>query len=200
MKKTKEDAEKTRKDILKAALNVFSKKGFAHTNLDEIAKCAGVTRGAIYWHFENKAKLYNTLVNEANNRVDTVIGDAIQSGGTYKEICKKIMVAQWQLLEDDEEYRATINLFMFNTGVTPELDESRKGLLDNFKELIANVAEYMKAAIEAGEARSDKSPIELSHAFLAYLQGVIVNWLQDPTLFSIKEMAPALADIFIEGI
>jgi len=200
LRKTKEDAQKTRKDILKAALNVFSNNGYTNSNLHDIAEYAGVTRGAIYWHFENKAKLYNTLINEANTRVDTVIAQAIQNGGTYREMCKRIMIAQWQLLEEDEEYRAKINLFMFNTGVAPELDESRRALLENFKQLVETVAGYMKAAIELGQARNDKSPIELSHAFLAYQQGVTVNWLQNPTMFSIKEMAPALADIFVDGI
>lgn len=200
LRKTKEEAEKTKKDILKASLKLFSKNGYTSTTLADIAKFAGVTRGAIYWHFENKAKLYKTLIDEANTRGDDVIAKVMQSGGTFKEICKKIMIAQWQLLEEDEDYRATVSLIMFNTGVVPELDECRKVLLENSKQLIETVEGYMKIGIEMGELRSDKKPIELSHAFLAYQQGVTVNWLQDPTWFSIKEMAPALADIFIEGM
>lgn len=200
MRRTKDDAEKTRRDILKAALNVFSKNGYTNTNLQDIAECAGVTRGAIYWHFENKAKLYYTLIDEANNRGDHVIEQAMQAGGTFKEICKRIMIAQWMLLEEDEEYRDTFKLVMFNTGIAPELDESRQILLNNAKQLIENVAAYMKVGIETGQIRSDKKPMELSQAYLAYQQGVSVNWIQDPTRFSMKEMAAALADIFMDGM
>ena len=200
MRRTKDDAEKTRRDILKAALTIFSKYGYTNTNLQDIAEYAGVTRGAIYWHFENKAKLYRTLIDEANNRGDYVIEQAMQAGGTFKEICKKIIVAQWLLLEEDEVYRDTFNLVMFNTGAAPELKECRQILLDNSKQLIETVAAYMKVGIETGQLRSDKKPLELAHAYLAYQQGVAVNWLQDPTRFSIKEMATALAEIFIDGM
>jgi TetR/AcrR family acrAB operon transcriptional repressor len=200
MRRTKDDAEKTRHDILKAALKVFSKKGYTDTNLQEIAECAGVTRGAIYWHFNNKATLYHTLIDEANSREDIVIEQAIQAGGTFKEMCKRIMVERWLLLEEDSEYREIFRLVMFNTGIAPELVESRQLLLDNSKQLIENVAAYMRMGIESGQIRGDRKPLELSHAYLAYQQGVAVNWLQDPKLFSMKEMASVLADIFIEGM
>ena len=51
MKKTKEEAEITKESILQAALEVFSKNGYAASRMIDIAKEAGVTRGAIYWHF-----------------------------------------------------------------------------------------------------------------------------------------------------
>ena len=61
MRKTKEDAQKTRQAILQAAIEDFSNKGFFNTSLDDIAKTAGVTRGAVYWHFNNKADIFNAL-------------------------------------------------------------------------------------------------------------------------------------------
>lgn len=200
MRRTKEDAERTRKQIMTAALKLFSRQGYTNTTLEDIARSAGVTRGAVYWHFENKAALYKALIDEANIRGDDVIARAMESGGTAKEICKKIMVAQWTLLEEDEDYRDTVRLVLFNTGTAPELDECRRVLLENSTQLMNTIAQYMKAAIEMGELRSDKKPIELTQAFLAYQQGVTVNWLQNPEWFSIKEMAPHLADIFIHGI
>lgn len=200
LRKTKEDAQKTKEQILKTALDVFSKKGYQSTTLEDIAKAAGVTRGAIYWHFENKASLYNTLIEQANVRGDKAIADAMQSGGTLRDICKRILVAQWQLLEEDEEYRATMSLVMFNTGLIPELIETQKALYDDAKNLIQTIASYCKVGMEMGQLKNDRDPIEVANAFLAYQQGVAVYWLQDPTRFSIKEMAPVLADIFINGI
>ncbi len=54
MRKTKEEAQQTRSNLLNAALNVFYERGVSKVSLDEIAKTAGVTRGALYWHFKNK--------------------------------------------------------------------------------------------------------------------------------------------------
>lgn len=200
MRRTKDDAELTRRAILRAALTLFSKNGYSNTRLEDIAACAGVTRGAIYWHFENKAALYCALINEANNRGDTVIEQAIKAGGSFKEIFKKIMVAQWLLLEEDEIYRDTYMLVVLNTEGSQELKECRIKFLENAKQLIEAITAYMRIGIESGQLKNDKKPMELALAYLAYQQGVAVNWLQDPSRFSIKESASALAEIFLDGI
>ena len=64
MRRTKEEAEKTRCAILAAAETLFLEKGVAHTSLEHIARQAGVTRGAVYWHFANKAHLFNAMLNQ----------------------------------------------------------------------------------------------------------------------------------------
>lgn len=58
VRKTKEEAEKTRADIIRAAREVFHEHGVVRCSLEKIAKAAGVTRGAIYWHFADKAELF----------------------------------------------------------------------------------------------------------------------------------------------
>ena len=70
MRRTKEEAAITREHLLNAALVSFSARGYSHTTLDDIARQAGTTRGAIHWHFGNKAELYNTLVREGYARAD----------------------------------------------------------------------------------------------------------------------------------
>ncbi|WP_165679178.1 TetR family transcriptional regulator, partial [Metapseudomonas otitidis] len=64
MRRTKEEAEKTRADILAAAELLFLENGVAHTSLEQIARAAGVTRGAVYWHFQNKAHLFHEMLNQ----------------------------------------------------------------------------------------------------------------------------------------
>ncbi|MBI4030700.1 MAG: TetR family transcriptional regulator, partial [Proteobacteria bacterium] len=61
MRRTKKDAEQTREDILDAAVCLFSERGIQTTTLDEIASKVGVTRGAVYWHFENKMDIFDAL-------------------------------------------------------------------------------------------------------------------------------------------
>ena len=58
VRKTKAEAEQTRKDIIDAARRVFHTCGVSRSTLEKIAQEAGVTRGAVYWHFENKAELF----------------------------------------------------------------------------------------------------------------------------------------------
>lgn len=60
-RKTKEEAEKTRQLLLDAAEDMFLEKGVAATSLEDIARHAGMTRGAVYWHFENKQALFDAM-------------------------------------------------------------------------------------------------------------------------------------------
>ncbi|HEU5383170.1 MAG TPA: TetR family transcriptional regulator, partial [Ktedonobacteraceae bacterium] len=64
MRRTKEEAAITRERLLEAALECFHSKGYSATTLDDIARRAEITRGAIQWHFGSKADLYNTLLRE----------------------------------------------------------------------------------------------------------------------------------------
>lgn len=61
MKRTKAQAQETRDNLLLAALDVFNQRGVARASLNEIAQTAGVTRGALYWHFKNKEDLFEAL-------------------------------------------------------------------------------------------------------------------------------------------
>ena len=61
-RRTKEDAEATRNALLDAAERVFYDKGVSRASLDDIAREAGATRGAIYWHFKDKVDLFAAML------------------------------------------------------------------------------------------------------------------------------------------
>jgi len=62
--KTPEKAEVTRGRLLAAAADVFAKKGYERASVDDVASAAGLTKGAVYWHFANKEELFLTLVRD----------------------------------------------------------------------------------------------------------------------------------------
>ena len=64
MRRTKEDAEQTRLNILTSAMNIFYEKGYSKTTFDEIAKRINLTKGVVYWYFRNKPDIVAALINE----------------------------------------------------------------------------------------------------------------------------------------
>ncbi len=60
-KRTKAEALKTRQELIETAIAQFARHGVSKTTLNDIADAANVTRGAIYWHFENKTQLFNEM-------------------------------------------------------------------------------------------------------------------------------------------
>ena len=81
-KRTHEEALQTKKQIMDAAVTLFSSKGYEKTSLSDVARAAGVTRGAIYWHFENKGELLIELLQaiaKDKNLVEPLLDPAKES-------------------------------------------------------------------------------------------------------------------------
>ncbi|MBS7457563.1 TetR family transcriptional regulator [Coralloluteibacterium stylophorae] len=70
-RRTKEEAGQTREAILDAAEQVFHEKGVSRSSLEEIARRAGCTRGAVYWHFAHKRDVLQAL----GRRIDTIMAE-----------------------------------------------------------------------------------------------------------------------------
>jgi len=200
MRRTKEEAAVTRANLLKTALSVFSAKGYAAATLDDVAKAAKVTRGAIYWHFKSKADLYNTLIQELSARGTTVVQQALAEGGTLLEMLRRIFIRQCALIEDDKEARAVMELALFKTGLDPELQAGRRKQIDEGNALIAGIADAMRAGVMQGLLRNDMEPADMARAFIAFENGAIQQWLASPKSFSLKTSAESFADILIAGL
>lgn len=121
MRKTKEDTAKTRDMILDAALKIFSQKGYAASRLEDVAEEAGLTRGAIYWHFENKLKLYYALFKDFFTKKVKRFDEMLQSGQPPLTRIRRLMQEAFVHLEDDEDYRAIEMMNLFKTERTEEL-------------------------------------------------------------------------------
>src|SRR5688572_21914104 len=80
VRRTKEEALETRSRILDAAEKVFHEKGVAHAGLEDIASAAKVTRGAIYWHFKDKAELFDAMMQRVVLPAEEMLEQAGQGG------------------------------------------------------------------------------------------------------------------------
>lgn len=200
MKRTKEEAAATRATILKAALSVFSAKGYAAATLDDVAAAAKVTRGAIYWHFKSKADLYNTLTGELSARGANLVQQAVAEGGSFLDILRRIFVRQCALIEEDREARAVMELALFKTGLDPELQAARKKQLESGNTLLEGITAAMQQGITQGFLRADVKPADMARAFIALENGAIQLWLTSPKSFSLKESSEAFAEILIAGL
>ena len=196
MRRTKEEADQTRQDLLDAALTVFSQKGYTAARLEDVARTAGVTRGAIYHHFGSKADLYSALIDEANQVGNSAIDRAINEGGTFIQVVTRILVYSFALLEEDQRFSEVTALLL----TTPDVEVLSKRRSDEAQELVDSISGFFRLIIEQGELRQDLDPQMAARAFLGYQYGLSSLWLFNRNAFSIKGSAPELAEIFVRGI
>lgn len=200
MRRTKEEAEITRQNLLTHALSVFSRHGYAETRLEDIAAEAQVTRGAIYHHFGSKAELYNAMVTEASGRALGVLENAINAGGNTLDVLKRVFIDLLTYAHDDPQFRAINELVLFKTGSAPELQEGFQYKIAGNRQMVDFFAGKIRAGLEAGEVRADVDPRDAAISMMALNNGLLSLWLLDPDLFALKQRAGTIADIFIQGI
>lgn len=200
MRRTKAEAALTRDAVLKAALPVFSAKGYAATTLEDVAQAAGVTRGAIYWHFKNKADLYATLLDGIAAAAGAVARDAVAEGGDPARMLRRIFVRQLTAIESDRRLQSLVALSLGKTEQVPELAARRRKQIRVGKATLAELTALMAEGIRAGAFRSDLDPADAARAFLALQNGTIQLWLMTQRGFSLSASAEGLADILLNGI
>ncbi len=200
MRRTKKDAAITREHLLDAALRCFSTMGYSATTLDDIAKQAETTRGAIHWHFGNKAELFNTLVRERYKRATTIFRDVSISEKSPLQQFHQLLIRWLIYPEEDSDFRTVLELVLLKTEVAPELVGGMQEKILGNRLSLEYFAALIQRGIAAGEIRSEVNPQTTALAALGMINGVTSLWLLDPTAFSLKAIASEVVNLFIQGI
>ncbi|MBV7337237.1 TetR family transcriptional regulator [Chloroflexi bacterium TSY] len=201
MKRTADEAAETRSAILDAALSVFGQSGYHAARLKDISDQAGVTRGAIYHHFENKLGLYQALRDAANSLIqDKIIPQAIAEGGPFLDILERIIVRTLVAIEEDKRLQNTMRLDLSQSDFSGELEPIAEMIRESAVTEVNNVASFFEMAIQQGAIRADIEPAIIARALLAFQNGMIRIWLVNPDAFSLKADAPQLARLFLSSI
>ncbi len=199
MRRTKEDAALTREHLLDAALVSFHEKGYIATTLDDIARQAGITRGAIAWHFGGKAELLNAVIRERYMRATMRMLELAAQGGTPLQVLRRVLIHWTAYLEEDAEFRAVQEITL-RTPISPEFAEGMRERREGIRRSIAYFASLIQQAINAGEIRPEVNPEMAATTALGLTNGVSMLWLLDPAAFSLKARAAEIVDVFLQGL
>lgn len=106
-RRTKADALETRHQLLDAAECLFAEKGVSRTSLNDIALAAGASRGAIYWHFKNKADLFNAMMERTTLPMEQALQQVGHEPGQdpLAELRRSIADAMHRIAHDERTRR-----------------------------------------------------------------------------------------------
>lgn len=149
MRRTKEDAEQTRKAILASALDIFFEKGYSKTTFDEIAKRINLTKGAVYWYFRNKPDIVAALINEyANDHIKKVKQFFIKNSDIcFDDIINMMLYNNRCLREDKKIYKFIFFLICqmeWSESIITKIQPLVKQTKDFGKSIVLNSLEQMQ--------------------------------------------------------
>jgi len=171
------DLTTTRGRILDAALNVFSRKGYYDTRMDEIVDESETSKGSIYFHFPNKERLFLALVDQFADLLERRVRDAIEP---LPKGMKRVRMALQVCLETFGKYRRPAKILLVQAvGLGQPFEDKRNTVNDRFARLIQT---YMQEAIEVGDIAPMDTDV-VSVAWMGAIYGLIIRWVYtgDPT-------------------
>lgn len=182
MRRTKEEAEYTRQNVLDVAENLFLVNGVSRTSLEMIARECGVTRGAVYWHFTDKAHLVREMLDRIRIPLEEVTlqlsvdgeGDCL---ARLYELCVECME---RFVRPGRE-RRVMTILMHRCEFTQDLQDVavRENVMTrDFVALVEGLFEAQQHRLQEGVTPQTAS-LQLHSLFC----GMLASILRDQTVF-----------------
>lgn len=201
VRRTKEEAAATRDSILDAAEILFAKHGVSRTTLQHIATAAGVTRGAIYWHFVDKGAVFSAMMERATMPMDAAVKLAGERAPTDPlQSLRDEMMAVLQIVEGDEKARRVCEIATLKTEFTDEVDSARAHKRESVARWRGRLQDQFAQAKAEGTLPASVDPRNASMCMWVMLDGLIRNWIFEPGAFELVDLGAELIDTYIAGL
>ena len=199
MRRTKEDAEKTRQEILKYAAKVLNLKGYHATRLEDIAAAAGVTRGAIYHHFGSKIELIRGIVQENKSETNKILDEISAKSITPIQGLKEALITIIKRLESDAEFAEREQL-LFQLDFYGDLTELETEFKENLREGFEKVIAALQESQDENLIRKELNLESVAFLFISTYLGIMSTYFLNPEGISLEEKAEELVAILFSGI
>jgi len=200
-RRTKEEAQETRTRILDAAERVFYDKGVAHASLEDIAAAADVTRGAIYWHFKDKAEVFDAMmqrvvlpVEEMTERTECC------AEARPLELLRRATIDVLTRTARDPRVQRVFDIAYHKCEYVGDAAGVRDRHVASQAECLKTIEAGFKACVLAKELPASVNPRVAAIGALSLVSGLIANWVLDPRSFSLERHAESLVDIYFRGL
>jgi len=200
-RRTKEEAAATRDSILDAAEKLFVEQGVSRTTLQHIATEAGVTRGAIYWHFDDKGALFNAMMERVTLPFECALSRLGKvDPATVLDDVRNFFVEIFRVTETNPQARRVLEIASLKVEFVSEMDAVRVRRRQSKGDLTAQVVERLKLAQAGGQIKPDVDPQMLALGLWSLMDGLIRNWMFEPTAFSLVDLGDKMMATMMDGI
>lgn len=202
-RRTKDEALATRHAILDAAELLFQQHGVSRTSLQDIAEAAQVTRGAIYWHFKDKADLFNAMMERATmpfEEAGFACGAGCPEGRDPMDFLLDRLMRVLKLTVEHAPTRRVFEIATHKVEYVDELLAVRDRHLLNRNECLADVEGDLKRAIKLGVIGTRIPARSAALGLHALIDGLIQNWLLDTEAFDLVRVGRQVTQAYLAGL
>ena len=200
-RRSKEDALATRNSLLDAAERVFLAQGVAGTSLNDIALAAGTTRGAIYWHFRDKADLFNAMMDRVVMPLQCALESVQEATGEDPlPRLKKALRAALRQTVDDPQTRRVFEVATHKVEYVESLCAVRERHRHTRDRVVGQFRQVLLESAKVRDVRLGLSAATAALGLHALVDGLIQNWLLEPESFDLEAGGSKAIDAYLQGI
>lgn len=200
-RRTKEDALATRDSILDAAEQLFVKQGVSGTTLQHIATAAGVTRGAIYWHFLDKGAMFNAMMERVKMPLESAMQLFDQANAAEPlEVVRENIMRVLRLTVEDPKARRVFEIATLKMEFTDALNDVRERRKQNQLGWMEGTQSRIREAIANGQVKADVDPHAVALGLWAIIDGLLRTWLLDPQAFDLLKVGAQIVDTHLASL
>jgi TetR/AcrR family transcriptional regulator, acrAB operon repressor len=200
-RKTKEDTALTHAALLNAAEQVFFDKGVTKTTLADIAAAAGMTRGAIYWHFEDKGALLKAMFERAVLPMETMLSElSACTACDPLEVLRHFCVHSLTTLAESPRQQRVFGILFHkceNVGEVAEVLQHELECCDAYQQQLKTL---LQQAVTQQKLPADTDLFMSMQVIHNCMVGTMSEWLLDPTTYPLAHTAPAMVDMLLAGL
>ncbi len=190
----------TKTRILNAGSQLFAKNGFEGASLDQIASHAGLSKGAVYWHFSNKSDLYLAICERSLKQLIHNIGEKFHivfTSANPPEAIKSLVESELKSCRDNAGELPRLFLQFVSTSREKAVQTA---LSRSFAELFSETAYVLKQLQLKGLIHSRLNCEPLAVSLHALINGLVLMWLIHPSGVSLEQVSQAVAELLWRGI
>lgn len=201
VRKTKQEALETRNRLLDAAEQLFHQQGVSRTSLQDIAAAAGVTRGAVYWHFEDKVQLFNAMMERATMPLEEGM-TPLQPQASELSLAE----LRWGLVNvfytttHSERTRRVFEIAMKKVEYTGDMQALQQRKISAHRDWRAQNQACFEHAVATGQLPREVDTRLASIALVALVDGLIHQWILDPSAFDLLSVGQAAVERFLNSL
>jgi len=200
-RRTKEEAQATRERLLDAAEMLFQAQGVSQTTLQQIAQAANATRGAVYWHFKDKADLFNAMMDRVTLPLEAANRAGIAAAGEQPlAAVERSLLDALRVITTNPQVRRVFDIATRKIEYTDDMDSVRRRHLESRQLFLTEFEQALKAA---ARIEGCKLPIPIASAaqgLHALIGGLIEDWLLDPAAFELVSTGKRVFHVYLCGL
>lgn len=203
-RRTKEDAEVTRNRLLDAALEVFHAKGVGGASLLDVAQAASLTRGAIYWHFKDKADLFDAMMMRATLPFEQAWSSAQISDekpGCALQGVLGVLQMVLRSISSDAATRRAFDIAIYKVECVGEMLAVRERRLLGIERFTVQMEAELLLAAQQAKVQLPISAASAARGVHAVFDGVLHAWLlHGATPFDLELEGMAVVRVYLKGL